>query len=148
MKAGTPAPPLATVFNAPPALPEPAAVAVTAFAGMLSPAPSVKADAPLATHAQTVTLLRPVFTTHAVWIVLVVLPGLAAVLAARLKLTIAPPVTFTVSDSANVAFRVTVPTLEFNWAFAAEGILIASAIPAAITSNLRKFFMKPPIKFV
>src|SRR5216683_2238152 len=65
-KAGTPGPPLATAFNAPPALPEPEAAAVTALAGMLSPAPSVKAAAPLATHAQTVTRVRPGFRTHAV----------------------------------------------------------------------------------
>jgi len=36
--AGTPAPPLNDVFNAPPALPEPAAAALTALAGILSPA--------------------------------------------------------------------------------------------------------------
>ena len=62
------------VFNAPPALPEPAAVAVTALAGMLSPAPSLRAAAPFTTHAQTVTLVRPGVITHDVWIVLVVLP--------------------------------------------------------------------------
>jgi hypothetical protein len=144
-KAGTPAPPLIDVFSAPPALPEPAAAAVTALAGMLSAAPSVKAAAPFATHAQTVTLVRPGVITHDVWIVLVVLPGLAAVLGARLKVTAAPPVTFTVSDSPIVAVRVTVPAVELNWAFAAGGILVASAMPAAITSNLRKFFMKPPL---
>jgi hypothetical protein len=54
-KAGTPAPPLATVFNAPPALPEPAAAALTALAGMLAPAPLVKAAAPFGTHAHTLT---------------------------------------------------------------------------------------------
>jgi hypothetical protein len=112
MKAGTPASPLATVFNAPPALPEPEAAALTALAGMLSPAPSVKALAPLATHAHSVTWVRPGFRVHPVRIVLVVLPGLAAVLAASVKLTVGPPVTFMKSDSDMLAFRTTVPTLE------------------------------------
>ena len=128
-KAGTPGLPLTDVFNAPPALPEPAAVAVTALAGMLSPAPSLRAAAPFTTHAQTVTLVRPGVITHDVWIVLVVLPGLAAVLRARLKLTAAPPVTFTVSDSAIVAVRVTVPAVELNWAFAAGGYLLRVLSP-------------------
>jgi hypothetical protein len=57
MNAGAP-PPLGVVFNAPPALPDPAAVAVTALAGMLSPAPSVKAAAELATQAQTAAWLQ------------------------------------------------------------------------------------------
>src|SRR6266851_1576762 len=114
MKAGTPAPPLATVFNAPPALPEPEAAALTALAGMLLPAPSVKAAAPLGIHAQAVTWVRPGFRTHDVKIVLVVLPALAAVLAASVKLTTAPPVTLTVSDSGIVAFSVTVPTFELT----------------------------------
>src|ERR1700692_1929908 len=91
-KAGTPAPPLSDVFRAPPALPEPAAVAVTALAGMLV-VPSVKAAAPLGTHAQTATWVRPGFRTHDVRIVLVVLPALAAVLDASVKLTVPPPVT-------------------------------------------------------
>jgi hypothetical protein len=111
MKAGTPAPPLATVFNAPPALPEPEAAALTALAGMLL-TPSVKAATPLGTHAQTVTWVRPGFRTHEVRTVLVVLPALAAVLGASVKFTTAPPVTLTVSASASVAFRVTVPTFE------------------------------------
>jgi len=112
MKAGTPAPPLDTVFNAPPALPKPAAMAVTALAGMLSPAPSVKAAAPFGTHAQRLTRVRPGSRTHVVRIVLVVLPALAAVLGLSVKLTVAPPVTVTVSDSVTLALRTTVPTLE------------------------------------
>jgi hypothetical protein len=144
MKAGTPAPPLVTVFNAPPALPEPAAAALTALAGMLSPVPSLKAATPLGTHAQTVTWVRPGFRTHAVWIVLVVLPALAAVLGASVKFTIAPPVTLTVSASASVAFRVTVPTLELTWALADWGIVANSAAPTPIINKLRKFLMNPP----
>ena len=39
----------------------------------------------------------------------------------QIEFTVAPPVTFTVIDSGKVAFRVTVPTLEFiAWAEAAE----------------------------
>src|ERR1700686_1542820 len=85
MKAGTPPPPLATVFNAPPPLPEPAAAALTALAGMLPPAPLVKAAAPFGTHAHTLTWVRPRLKTHAVRIVLVVLPALAAVLGRSVK---------------------------------------------------------------
>jgi hypothetical protein len=76
--------------------------------------PSVKAAAPLGTQAHTATLVRPADKTQAVWIVLVVLPALAAALGASVKFTAAPPVTLTVSVSANVAFRVTVPAVEFN----------------------------------
>jgi hypothetical protein len=116
--AGTPAPPLTDALNAPPALPEPVAVAVTELAAILSPAPSVKAAAVIGTQAHTATEVRPGFKTQAVWIVLVVLPGLAAVLAASVKLTVEPAVTFTVRVSGMVAFRTTVPTLELTWAFA------------------------------
>src|SRR4029077_20083363 len=143
--AGTPEPPLSDVFRAPPALPEPAAVAVTALAGMLV-VPSVKAAAPLGTHAQTATWVRPGFRTHAVRIVLVVLPALAAVLDASVKLTVPPPVTVTVSASASVAFRVTVPTFEFIWALADWGIVANIAAPRPIINKLRKFLMNPPFK--
>jgi hypothetical protein len=136
MKAGTPAPPLATVFNAPPALPEPAAVAVTALAGMLLPAPFVKAAAPLGTHAHTLTRVRPRLRTQAVRIVVVVLPALATVLGRSVKLTVAPPVTVTVSDSVIVASRTTVPTLELIWAFEAGAIAAESASPPISTRNL------------
>jgi hypothetical protein len=143
IKAGTPAPPLATVFNAPPAVPEPEAVAVTALAGMLSPVPSVKADVPLGTHAQTVTCVRPGFRTHEVWIVLVVVPALDAVLGARVKLTAAPEVTLTESDSGRVAFRVMVPTFELTWANAARGI---DAAKVTTIIAFQKFLMEPPFE--
>jgi hypothetical protein len=139
MNAGTPAPPLVTVFNAPPALPEPAAAAVTALAGILSPAPSVKAAVPLGTQAHTVTWVRPNLRAQDVWTVVVVLPALAAVLGASVKFTFAPPVTFTIRDSGAVAFRVTVPTFEFRCAFAAGGMAATSNHPTAITSILCKF---------
>jgi hypothetical protein len=137
MNAGTPPPPpLTEEFNAPPALPDPEAAAVTALAGMLSPTPSVKAAPPLGTQAHSVTRSRPGFKTQVVWIVLVVLPELDALLGARVKFTFGPPVTFTVSDSDIVAFRTTVPTLEFNCALADGGVIAASKNPAAMTSTL------------
>jgi hypothetical protein len=71
--------------------------------------------------------------------VVVVLPALAAALGASVKFTFGPPVTFTIRDSGAVAFRVTVPTLEFSCAFAAGGMIAASNHPAAITSTLCKF---------
>src|SRR5579871_378250 len=115
MNAGTPAPPLVTLFNAPPAAPEPAAAAVTALAGMTSPAaPSFRAAAPLGTHAHTETAVRPDDKIQAVWMVLVVLPALAAVLGVSAKFTVFPAVTLTVSDSVRVAFRTTVPTFELS----------------------------------
>src|SRR5215472_1595392 len=113
MNVGTPAPPLAELLRAPPALPEPAAAAVTWLAAMLLP-PLVRAAAPLATQAQIVTWVRPGCRTHAVCTDDVVLPGLAAVLAASVKLTVAPLVTLTVSDSGKVALSVTVGALEFS----------------------------------
>src|SRR5262249_16729358 len=93
MNAGTPAPPLAEVVRAPPARPEPAAVAVTWLAAILFPPPAVSAAAPFATHAQIVTEVRPGCRTQEVCTVEVVLPALAAVLAASVKLTVEPPVT-------------------------------------------------------
>jgi hypothetical protein len=71
-----------------------------------------------------------------VWIVLVVLPELDALLGASVKFTFGPPFTFTVSDSDIVAFRTTVPTLEFNCALADGGVIAASKNPAAMTSTL------------
>src|SRR6266851_4175036 len=141
MKAGTPAPPLATVFNAPPALPEPEAAALTALAGILSPAPSVKAAVPLATHAHSVIWVRPGFRVHPVKIVLVVLPGLAAVLAASVKLTVGPPVTLTKSDSDMLAFRTTVPMLELIWALAVGQIAAASTAAHPTISNFRTYLI-------
>ena len=58
--------------------------------------------------------MRPGCKTHAVCTVEVVLPALAAVLAARVKLTVAPAVILTVSDSGKVALRVIVPALELS----------------------------------
>jgi hypothetical protein len=146
MKAGTPAPPLTEVFSAPPALPEPAAAAVTALAGMLSPTPSVKAAAPLDTQAHIETRVRPGFKVQAVWIVLVELPAFNAVLGASVKFTSEPPVTFMLRDSVTLAFRTTVPTFEFRCAFAAGGMAATSNHPAAITSTLCKFkFLTKPL---
>jgi hypothetical protein len=148
MKAGTPAPPLATEFNAPPGMPEPAAAALTAPAGMLPPAPLVKAAALFGTHAQTLTWVRPRLKAQTVRIVVVVLPGLAAVLGESAKLTVAPAVTVTLTDSVNVAFRTTVPAFEFLCAFAGGETAAESAMPPASASNLWKFFMKPLVSNV
>jgi hypothetical protein len=108
---------------------------------MLSPAPSVKAAVPLGTQAHNVTWVRPGFKLHAVWIVLVVLPALAAVLAASVKFTAPPPVTFTERDSDSVAFKTTVRGLELIWAFAAGGIVARTINPTAINSTLSKLRM-------
>src|SRR6266700_80217 len=55
--------------------------------GMLSPTPSVRAAAALAKYAYTPTAVRPGFNVQAVVAVMLVLPGLAALPAASVKLT-------------------------------------------------------------
>jgi hypothetical protein len=136
---GTPAPPLALVFKAPPALPDPLADAVTWLAAMLLPAPSVKAEAPLGTHAQTPTEVRLDFKTQAVWTVVAVLPALDAVLAASVKLTSGPLVILTVIDSGSVALRVTVPTFETAWA--AAGVTAIANASASVHNKLSVFIV-------
>lgn len=139
-KAGTPAPPLTTEFSTPPTLPDPAAVAVTALAGILSLAPSVRAAAPFGTQAHTLTRVRPGRRAHAVRIVLIVLPALAARLARSAKFTVAPPVSDTVSDSVNLAFRTTAPAFELTWAIA-PGQIAADNVIVTISKRLLKFLM-------
>jgi hypothetical protein len=139
-KAGTPAPPLSTEFSTPPTLPDPEAEAVTAPAGMSSPAPSVKAEAPFGTQAHTPTRVRPGCSTQAVRIVLTVLPALAPRLARSAKPTVAPPVSETVSDSVKLAFRLTARAFELTWAFT-HGQIATDSIILAISKHLLKFLM-------
>src|SRR5215467_10540266 len=55
--------------------------------GMLSPTPSVRADAELPKYAYTPTAVRPGFNTHAVVAVMLVLPAFVPLPAVSVKFT-------------------------------------------------------------
>jgi hypothetical protein len=63
-------------------------------------------------YAHTAKLARPGLSVQAVVTLLVVLPAFVAMFAASVKLTVAPLVTVTVSDSGRLALRATVPMFE------------------------------------
>src|ERR1041385_8392986 len=101
--------------------------------GMATVLPAVwctSAEAELPKYAHMATEVRPGLSTQAVVMPVVVLPALAAVFGARLKFTVLPLFTVTVSDSESVAFSVTVPVFELIWALTG-GTLAATRNRAA-----------------